>query len=250
MKKLILLVAVISAGGCITKKKQSRASAKTDLGTAYLAENNDELAIATLREAVDLDRKNYDAWHMLAMAYMRKGAYEESERAFKKASRLKKGDASILTNYSYLLIKLGRTGEAIEQLELAREDLTYRKPAVVLNSLGYAYYTEGDCDSATARLQEAVFRAPNFCQAWFHLGLAHECGGRVEDAMEAYDRVILTCPDESAGAWYRICTAMDDQGRVGEARDACNELLSLPDLPREIRTDALERLDGMGDSGR
>ncbi len=249
MNKLIpaLLTLALTGGACISQKRQDRSASRTELGTAYLTENNDELAIQTLREAIEINRRNPEAWHMLAMAYMRKGAYEESERAFKKALRFAGTDAAILNNYSYLLLKLDRPEEAIGRLEEARGDLLYRKPAITLNSLGYAYILTEQCDEARAVLEEAVTRAPNYCQAWFHLGVANRCLGRPEMALEALDRVILTCPDQAAGSWLQICELEKERGRTAEAIDACRELLAIPDLPLDVSADArrlLAELDG------
>jgi len=236
----------ITAGACTSQKKANRSQARTELGQAYMTEKNDELAIETLREATKLDKRNPEAWHTLAMAYMRKGAFEESEKAFKKALRRSPDiDASILNNYGYMLIKLGRAEEGIEHLEAAREDLTYRKPAILLNSLGFAYLELEQCDLATARLQEAVTRSPKFCQAWFHLGLANECSGNSGQALDAFDKVIGTCPEQAAGAWLQVCSIEQGRGRYAEAIDACEELLMLPDLPNDLLNDVNARLSEM-----
>jgi len=241
---IVALVSVASA--CTSQKKANQSRAHTELGQAYMNEKNDELAIETLRDATEYDKRNPDAWHTLAMAYMRKGAFEESEKAFKKALRHAPSlDAGILNNYGYLLIKLDRTDEAIEKLEAAREDLTYRKPALLLNSLGFAYLETEQCELATARLQEAVTRSPKFCQAWFHLGMAYECNGLPGQALDAFDQVILTCPEQAAGAWLQVCSIEQERGRYTEAIDACEQLLALPDLPNDLLTDVNGRLQEM-----
>ena len=124
---MIALIVLLSAG-CVTAKRANKSEARATLGHAYFTEGSTELAIETLQEATRLDRKNARAWHYLALSLVKRGAHEEAEHAFKKAIRLSPDDAAIRLNFAYLLQKLGRNDEAVEQLELARADLTYTSP--------------------------------------------------------------------------------------------------------------------------
>ncbi|MCB9762885.1 MAG: tetratricopeptide repeat protein [Alphaproteobacteria bacterium] len=211
-----LLVLGLALGGCVSAQRQSRAIARVDLGHAYLVEGDTELAIATLQEATKLDRRNVDAWHQLALALVARGANDEAEDAFKRALRLTPEDAAVNLNYAYLLQKLQRNPEAIERLEVARKDLTYRKPAMVLNNLGYAYLMEGHSDAAVAALQEAVARQPNFCAAWYNLGLAYESAQEIARGLEAMDQVVMICPDEFPEASLKAGEFLVGMGKPDE----------------------------------
>lgn len=174
MRLVAWALALLVLGGCITPKRQEKAAARVQLGNAYLLEGNPQSALTTLEEAVKLDRRNVDAWHQLALTYMALGAHDRSEDAFRRATRLTPEDAALNLNYAYLLQNLGRNDEAIERLELARQDLTYIQPSKVLNNLGYAYLVEGESARAVVVLREAVTRQPGYCAAWYNLGLAQE----------------------------------------------------------------------------
>ena len=213
---LSMVLVPLTLGGCISKKRQDRAQARIDLGAAYLVEGQTELAIATLEDAVKLDRRNIDGWNQLGMAMMKRGEHERSEAAFRKGLKLNAEDASINLNYAYLLINLDRSEEAIERLEAALHDLSFREPAKVLNNLGFAFYTQGRYGSAETRLREAVMRAPNYCQAWYNLGLVYEKLARAEDAIDAYDHVVMICAEDAAGSYFRAGKLFLENGKKEE----------------------------------
>jgi len=216
MKRLLVSLAVLTLVGCAGPQKQRRAQARVELGSAYLKEGTTELAIATLMEATELDPRNIDAWDRLALAYMKRGAIDKAEEAFQRALRLNPESAQVNLNYSYLLINLDRAPEAIASLEMALKDLTYRQPAKILNNLGYACYLDGQYVRAILHLREAVIRSPNDCQAWFNLGISQEANELTEDAIEAFDRVIMICPQDSQGSYYRAAELMVELGRQEE----------------------------------
>lgn len=223
----LLVVALGSQAACALPKRQAKAQARVDLGAAYLVEGSTEVAIQQLREAVKIDRRNYKGWEQLALAYMKRGAIEESEEAFKKALKLVPESASVNLNYSYLLLNTSRAAEAIPVLETALMDLTYRSPALVLNNLGYALYLEGRHAEAEARLHEATSRSKTFCQAWFNLGLTREAQANRRGAVRAYEQVVSICPSDAAGSYFKAGTLMLE---LDGAVEGCRYLRSASEL--------------------
>jgi type IV pilus biogenesis/stability protein PilW len=210
MSRLVLLVAL--ATGCLGAKRQAKASARVDLGTAYLAEGQPERAIETLQQAVKLDHRNWEAWEKLGLAYMARNAQGLADRAFQKALRLVPEQGEVNNNYGLLLLSAGRLDEAIPRFEAAAADLTYRKTALALSNLGYALHLAGRDEDALVRLDEAVQRAPHLCPARFHRGLAREAAGRTEGALEDFEGVIQLCGDEATGAYYHAARVLFTDG--------------------------------------
>lgn len=243
MTPLLLALAL----ACVGPKKQARAAAQLELGSAYLEERNPEGAIEALRVAVKLDRRNYAAWEKLALAYMARGASDEARDAFRHALRIQPDSAQILNNYGLLLLSEGELEEAVAAFEHALEDLTYRKPALVLNNLGFALFELGRNDEALRRLDEAVARSPSLCPARFHRGLVHQALGSLDAAMSDLDAVIEQCGDEAPGAYYHAAQVLLAQGnRVAAEAYAQNVLRLVPDDPK-LRDAAKALLAEAGD---
>lgn len=231
---------------CATPQKMERAAVKTDLASVYLQEGNLEGAIAILEEATSLHRQNWMAWNHLGIAYMEKHRPEEADRAFRRAIRFSGGErAEPHLNYGLFLFHEGCVDEAIVQYELALEDLTYRKPALVMNNLGYAYYTQGRYDEAVRILGQALRRMPNLCQARFHLGLTLRAMGRSTRALEAFERTIMLCGEEALGAYLQAGELLLEAGEREKAATYLRKVIeAYPDS--EPARSARSRLEEAG----
>jgi tetratricopeptide (TPR) repeat protein len=104
-----------------------------------------------------------DLWNNLALAALNDGAYELSERAYRRALRLKPKDAHLRNDIGILLEGLGRREEAVLQYrEAARlapeDDICRANLADVLAALGRT-------DEALAAYREAERLAP---EKWYY----------------------------------------------------------------------------------
>ncbi|MSQ01184.1 MAG: tetratricopeptide repeat protein [Myxococcales bacterium] len=239
MRTFLAVGLVLLLVGCISEKRASRASAKAQLGVAYLNERNPEGAVATLRGAVKLDPRNWHAHNALAMAYAAKGEAALAEGAFKDALRINADAGEILVNYGAFLVTVGRPAEAIGVLEHGLTDLEYRNPARILSNLSRAHLDVGNVDKAIARAEDALRRSPKMCPARFHLGLAHEKQGRMDQALRDYATLTDDCPQEAIGGYLRtgcILASMGDfDGASASLRHVTDAALDGPMLD-EART--------------
>ena len=197
----VCLIALALAG-CVTQKRVKQSKARTDLGSAYLREGNPPGAVQALRLATEFNPQNGEAWERLGLAYMASSALDESEASFKRALRLAgEHEGRVHYNYGMLLIRMERYADAAIQLESTLADLTYRTPAMTLNSLGFVYYKMGDQDKAIAHLSDAIRRSPKMCQARFHRALAFQAKAEHEAALNDFEAVIQTCGNDAAGSY-------------------------------------------------
>lgn len=223
LRRACLVAVAVLATACISAARQEKAASRVTLGSAYLREGNLPSAITTLEEAARLDRRNWSAWNKLGLAYMAAGAYDQADEAFVKALDLVPEEAEALTNRGSLLIRAGRAEEAIEPLSQAAASLTYRKPAVALSNLGYAYHQLGRYSEALASLDAAIRRAPNLCQARFVRGLVYRAVDETDRALDDFDVVIQLCGEEASGAYLQAGELLVEQGRRD---DGCTYLLT------------------------
>ncbi len=197
--------------------KKERSISHGELGRAYLSEGNFEAAIESLRQAAELDRTNWAAWTFLGLALAERGAAEEAEKAFNTALRYAPERAEPHSNYAMFLFGQGRIDEAVAHYELALEDLTYRKPTLIMSNLGFALLTAGDHGRAVTVLEEALQRSPTLCPARFNLGLAHESAGADELAIAAFRETLEMCGEEVPGTYVHLARLLAARGELAEA---------------------------------
>lgn len=211
------MIYLLFAISCVTPQREARSQTRTQLGTAYLSENNPEDAIIALEEATKLNPRNATAWEKLALAYYAKGAFEKSEKAFKKALRFEPEKAEIHNNYGLILLKEGRVDDAVAHFNLALADLSYRNTALVLNNLGQAYYQQKNYEASITVLTQAVNRAPNLCQARFNRGISYRSLQKDELALNDFNEVIELCGDRATGAYYQASLILFDMEDIPAA---------------------------------
>ena len=208
---------------CISPQRIKRSEARTNLATEYLKEGNTTEAIKTLEMAVELNRRNPQAYEKLALAYSSKGAYELADGAFRKSLKL---DDSPEThnNYGLMLLYQGQYEEAITHFEKAIASLTYRNTALALNNLGYTYFLKGDLKSAELYLKDAVNRAPNLCQARKNLGEVLHAATKYGESINQFQDIKGSCKEMSQIASLEIAK---NQIELEQFSLACLELQDL-----------------------
>lgn len=242
---LLGLATLLAASGCVTLQRQEAAQARAELGAAYLREGNAAAALEVLREAVEKDPRNWEAWQRLGLAYWAQGDLEQSEKAFVRSVKLVPESAEVNNNYGLMLMAQGRNQEAIERFRAARKDLIYRKPALVLNNLGHALYLEGQYDEALAVLGQAIERSPELCNAHFHRALVYEAMGRLDGALSSFEKVVELCGDTAPGAYFhagKLLIARGDLGAgctyLGNARDGSSPGSDLYEAAKQARLES------------
>lgn len=232
---IVCILLATGLGGCVSAKNADRARTRADLGVAYFREGSTESAIATLREAVDLDRRNWRAWNALGIAYVQKGEPRLAERAFDRALRAAPGEGEVLVTRGAFLVRNGRPHEGVRDFRAALADLDYRNPAVVLSNLSYALVLDGDPRQGAEVAREAVRRAPTLCEARYHLGFALERAGETDAALAAYRDHVARCPDVALGAKLQLGCMLSRTGDRGEGEMLLQEVLQGTSAPEALR---------------
>jgi tetratricopeptide (TPR) repeat protein len=135
------------------------------LGAIYFKREDDDRAIAALREAVKGNPEDLAAMDLLAESLMRKARKSSSDARWLEAASVG------------------------EKLQAARDDLK------TANILGRAYLGAKQFDSAVAPLEKLARANPDNGQAWLYYGIALSRSGRSRKAMEALEITIQLMPD-------------------------------------------------------
>lgn len=152
------------------------------------------------------------------------------------------GDGRVLIEQARRLILEGRHDDARAMLERALESDRSNPDAWRL--LARVADAGGRRDAAVDALEEAVALAPEDRDLALELGRAYERADRLDDAVATY-RALAEADETFAEAWFRLGRLHSGAGRVQAAIDAFERVLaqgaSAPDLATESATD-LDRL--------
>jgi tetratricopeptide (TPR) repeat protein len=138
------------------------------LGAIYFKREDDDRAIAALREAVKANPEEIAAMDLLAESLIRKARKTSANALWQEAA------------------------EVGEKLRALRDD---EKTAGVL---GRAYFSLRQFDKAVAPLEKLARANPDNGQAWLFYGIALSRSGQMRKAMEALEITIQLLPDSVA----------------------------------------------------
>jgi len=133
-------------------------------------------------------------------------------------------------NFGVALAKVGRTQEAIHQLEQTLR-LDPSVPGAHYN-LGLALEQEGHAAEAIEQYEQAVRMAPAFAEAHYSLGTALEEAGRNQEAIAQYEQALRVKPD-FAKAYNNLGVALWRAGKTQEAQRCYEQAIRIrPDFDR------------------
>jgi len=176
-------------------------------------------ALERALKAVELDEKNADARHLVALLYLdfcSRSASEcrlsEAERHARAALEHRPEFRDARNTLGVILIHRRRYAEAIAVLRPLSEDILYQTPEKAWGNLGWAYLEAGDSERAIDALRRSIAAQPLFCVGSFRLGLAYEKKGELVAAFDALTRALETDAPECT----RLQDAVFARGRVAE----------------------------------
>jgi tetratricopeptide (TPR) repeat protein len=139
--------------------------------------------------AARVTRGNWMAHYQLAGIYRSQRAWERTAHHYAEATRLKPRFFSARLGYGNALLELGRTDEAVAQLEEAVKLMPAHVKAH--NNLGLARLRQGRIDAAIASFRRALELDPGYAEGWKNLGSALALTGRSREAGEAFARAAM-----------------------------------------------------------
>jgi tetratricopeptide (TPR) repeat protein len=145
------------------------------------------------------------------------GHPEQALAHYEKAVAWDTNSAPIRHDLAVVLSMLGRSNDAIEQLQAAARlepaDAEYQF------KLGLAFSEISAIDKTAAALEKAVQLDPRHARAWYNLGLARNSLGQADGAVEALVRAESLSPGDPQIPYARA-TILVRMGRLPEARIA------------------------------
>lgn len=137
-------------------------------------------------------------WALLyarGIAYERSDQWDLAEKDFLKALELEPGQPDVLNylGYSWLVM-----GKKITEARTMIEQAIAKRPgdAHIIDSMGWALYSQGDYDGALRYLERAAGLAPDDATVNDHLGDVYWRLGRITEARYQWEKALIFKPDE------------------------------------------------------
>ena len=169
------------------------------------------------------------------MAYAA-GDYEQALARFREALGRNPSDAESMSNAAQILVRLGRTGEAVPLLQRA----------IALNPSRWAYRFNlaraleqlSRLDQAIEQYEVAAALFPDDYATLFNLARTYHLQGREVAAVERYERAISLAPEEPT-FHFALAMSLEKLGKNAEAATAYSRFLELaPESADAVRVRA------------
>jgi len=181
-------------------------------------------AKAAAEQALKLDSRLAEAHASMALVrFWYDWNWDEAEREFLHATRLRPNYADAHNWYAAYLNVMGRFGEAAAEQKIA-EELDPQSLTIAMNAAD-PYYFGRSYEQAIEIFQGVLSREPRFFPAHYNLGRAYIQMGRYDDAAEAF-RVAARLSGNRQAA-HVLAYALGRAGRTSEARAILDEMTAL-----------------------
>ena len=166
---------------------------RSRLGGLYLTADQPKQAIETLELILATDADHSDTNYLLGLAYQKIGKFDLAERHLRLVVQTTKRSAAY-NALGYLLAEQNKNLiEAVKLITFALE----KDPenGAYLDSLGWAYYKQGQIKQAIKQLERAIKQEPYSWEIQDHLGDAYLKDGKMKKALKFWGRAIELAPD-------------------------------------------------------
>lgn len=162
------------------------------LSTLYEKEGKTDKAIRLLKELLEKQPCQENAYFHLAGLYLKEGLEQEAHTLFEKGKKLCIANSELLVGKEYEKAK--RFDKAIE---------IYNKTIIEIpnyskgyTSLGNAYRQKGNLNVAISNYEKAIELNPMQIEVWDWLGGLYAISGKKEKAEEAFEQIIKIFPNK------------------------------------------------------
>jgi len=188
-------------------------------GRALLERGMVNEAISRLSRAAS-ENPQAEVFHLLGIAYDRKGLREMASESYKRALKMSPNDARILNDFGYSLYRSGDYDEAIERLKRAAKYAPGNQR--IWNNLGLAQSQLGKYDDAG----KSFVRARGELEGRLNIAALLERAGRDKDAIKHYEAARRLAP-VSTNVLQRLVVLYHRAGKSEEAEEARRALAAI-----------------------
>lgn len=170
----LILVLMLLLSGCglmgqASAERQRASEVYVRKGVEYMQQGRNDLALADLEHAVELNRRNSEARNALGVLYERIDRISEAKEQYRRAIDLDGNNYSALNNYSRFLCAHGESQEGVRLLQRVLDSKVYNMPWMALANQGVCHKNAGQTEDAAISLRAALEANPDFAPALLEL---------------------------------------------------------------------------------
>jgi type IV pilus assembly protein PilF len=197
--RIVIIIMCFSLLSCAMRSRNDskRAHLHLKIGTAHLSNGNFPAALSELLKAEKMDSDNPVIQNNLGLAYFVRKKWDKAEFHIRKAIELEPNYTEARNNLGKVLIQSGNHKEAIQQLKIAAEDLTYQFPEKTYSNLGRAWYHLKDYNKALENLKRSLDMRRQSCNTYTYYGKALFALHDFSKSAPAFDRAIALCKNKN-----------------------------------------------------
>jgi tetratricopeptide (TPR) repeat protein len=184
------------------------------LGVLLATENQLHAAQSELEQANALQPQNFEILHNLGGIYLRNGQYANAEIMLKRALNLKPDSAETLYLLGQVYKEQSKPVDALDQLVRAHK-LAPENPDIIY-SLARVSMSQNFYEDSIPLLESGLQIAPGRTDLHAALGESYFMSGKVENAVEEFQKLIDIDPSARSYAFMGLCYRQ--LGRYDEAR--------------------------------
>ena len=210
------------------------------LGWAAFKNKNYKLAEDSLLKSIAIKGNIYESRYHLATLYYSLNNYEKAAEQYEKAITYRPESAEALNNLAYLYTELNINNEkSLTMAKLANR--LEPNNASYVDTLGWAYYRNGDLDNALTQLLKANTLVPAQSEILLHIGRVYLDKNEFENALTYIKEAFkanpnLNDPDETLYLAIRLKSYYESianyHGLLGEKAEKAKVLSILMDISR------------------
>lgn len=167
------------------------------LGIAYSNLNLHQEAIPHLRNVLQIDSLNFDAWTQLGIAYDHLHYSDSSDSAYEHALQINATSPLVNNNYAYSLsVRQTKLPQALTMAQKAVQAQPHNPS--YLDTFAWVHFQLGDYSTAVEYLEKAVNTSEPSATILEHLGDTYSKLGNELKAIEAYSNALKKSPDRTS----------------------------------------------------
>ncbi len=197
------------------------AQVRIALGKIHYQRGEYSEAISQFKEAIALDPEDPDAHYHLSFAYGDKGLMDEALAESRKAIELNPGFVMAHTRKS---VEIGSDIHDYEIVGIEKDDHLDTGTARAHLNVGLAFRKKKDLKRAVTEFENAISVYPDDVEAMYYLALTNRDLGRIDDALDAINRILAIKPGYKAALTLQQNIRKQAAGVVGSGskRDVGN----------------------------